>query len=126
MLILSHAWLGRLALALVPWSVLLLAGILWSLWYPSRAHRAWGYRIQDQVLEIRSGVWFRVTRFLPLSRLQHVDLHRGPLERAHGLASLTLHTAGTREASVGLPGLAEAEAERLRDLFMVAHGDDAV
>jgi uncharacterized protein len=121
-----HSLLGNAILAFIPWSGVLLFGGLWSLWYPARAYRAWGYRVEDRVLEIRSGVWFRVVRFLPLSRLQHVDLHRGPLERAHGLASLTLHTAGTREASLGIPGLADAEAEGLRDRLAAAGGDDAV
>ena len=116
----------RASLAFVPWTLLLLLGGFWTFWYPPRAYRSWGYRVGEQVLEIRSGVWFRVIRFLPLSRLQHVDLHRGPIERAHGLASLTLHTAGTREASLGIPGLADADAERLRDLLVTAGGDDAV
>src|SRR5262245_39326451 len=35
-----------------------LAGVcLWySFWRPSRAYRAWGYRIDNQVLETRSGI----------------------------------------------------------------------
>ena len=126
LLFVCHSLLGSAILAFVPWSGVLLFGCLWSLWYPARAYRAWGYRVEERVLEIRSGVWFRVVRFLPLSRLQHVDLHRGPLERAHGLASLTLHTAGTREASLGIPGLADADAESLRDQLAAAGGDDAV
>lgn len=123
---LSHSLLGRAILAFAPWTILLMLGGVWVLWYPPRAYQAWGYRVEERVLEIRSGVWFRVVRLLPLSRLQHVDLHRGPLERAHGLASLTLHTAGTREASLGIPGLADADAERLRDQLTAVGGDDAV
>src|SRR5688500_16806990 len=69
---------------------------------PGRAYRAWGYRIDDRVLELRSGVVFQVSQLLPLARLQHVDLRRGPLERSLGLASLALHTAGTREATLHL------------------------
>jgi membrane protein YdbS with pleckstrin-like domain len=99
----------------------------WVVWgYPPRAYRAWSYRIDEQVLETRSGVWFRVVKLLPLSRLQHVDLHRGPLERSRGLASLTLHTAGTHEATIVIPGLDADEAVRLRDRLVVAGGDDAV
>jgi membrane protein YdbS with pleckstrin-like domain len=126
LLIASNAVFAHAIIGFVPWAVLLLLAGFWVFWYPPRAYRAFGYRVEERVIEIRSGVWFRVVRFLPLSRLQHVDLRRGPLERAHGLASLTLHTAGTHEASLLIPGLANADAERLRDQLITVGGDDAV
>jgi len=111
---------------LLGWS-LLAALCGWLIyWYPPRACQAWGYRIDAKVLETRSGIWFRVIKLLPLSRLQHVDLRRGPLERVHGLASLILHTAGTHEATLVIPGLDADEAARLRDRLVAAGGDDAV
>lgn len=101
---------------------------LWLVfWYPARAYRAWGYRIDEKVLETHRGIWFRVIQLLPLSRLQHVDLHSGPLERSFGLATLILHTAGTHHAMLTIPGLAAGEAVRLRDHLVAAGGgDDAV
>jgi membrane protein YdbS with pleckstrin-like domain len=105
----------------------LAAGALWYCrWRPTRAYRAWGYRLDHRVLETQSGVWFRLTRLLPLNRLQHVDLHRGPFERLFGLASLVLYTAGTSSASITIPGLDQAEASRLRDRLIAIGGDDAV
>ena len=116
---------------LLPWAVLawlLCAGLTvgFVLWYPARAYRAWGYRIDERVLEIRSGLVFRTLRLLPLSRIQHVDLQRGPLERVFGLASLVLFTAGTRDAAIPLPGLSAERAIRLRDHLLAIGGDDAV
>lgn len=107
---------------------LLLAGLaVWQCtWYPRRAYAAWGYRIDARVLETRSGILVRVTRLLPLPRLQHVDLQRGPFERAFGLASLILHTAGTREAVIVIPGLDADHAVQLRDHLVKIGGDDAV
>ena len=49
--------------------------------------------------------------------MQHLDLKRGPLERSHRLASLVLHTAGTRLSAVSISGLDDADAERLREHF---------
>lgn len=95
-------------------------------WRPPRLYRSWGYRIDGKVIETRSGLLFQITRLLPLSRLQHVDLQRGPIERGFGLASLVLHTAGTHEAHITIPGLDVAEAERLRDHLVAIGGDDAV
>ena len=111
---------------IVLWVLLAGFAFWYSLWRPKRSYTAWGYRIDAKTLETKSGVWFRVTRLLPLNRLQHVDLQRGPLERLLGLASLVLYTAGTSSASISIPGLAEDDAVRLRDHLVAIGGDDAV
>lgn len=111
---------------LTAWSALLLFRIWWFFWFPLRSYRAWGFRVDDKVLETRYGIWVRVITLLPLSRLQHVDLHRGPLERYFGLTSLVLQTAGTHNATMTIPGLDADLAVRLRDQLIAAGGDDAV
>jgi membrane protein YdbS with pleckstrin-like domain len=108
------------------WLALLALSVWLVYWRPPRLYRSWGYRVDERVLETRSGLMFQVTRLLPLIRLQHVDLHRGPLERAFGLASLMLHTAGTNEAAIRIPGLDAAEAARLRDHLVEVGGGDGV
>jgi uncharacterized protein len=112
---LALAWLGAAA-----------SSVWLCLWYPPRLYRSWGYRIDAKVLETRSGRLFQRARLLPLSRLQHVDIERGPLERMFGLAALVLHTAGTRSANIRIPGLEASEAMRLRDHLIEIGGDDAV
>jgi hypothetical protein len=112
------AWLG--------WGALLLLRIFLWVWYPPRAYRGWGYRMDGRVLETKEGVWFREITLLPLSRLQHVDLHSGPIQRSLGLASLLLHTAGTHHATLVIPGLEAEAAARLRDQLVAVGGDDAV
>ncbi len=108
------------------WLLLALLGAWTVLFYHPRNYRAWGYRLEERVLLIKRGVWFRSVKLLPLPRLQHVDIKRGPLQRKFGLASLTLHTAGTHAASIELPGLDADEAVRLRDHLVAAGGDDGV
>jgi uncharacterized protein len=106
---------------------------LWVVWglfltmrYPDLAFAKCGWALEENVLWMRSGVWWQVTQLLPLSRLQHIDLKRGPLERKMGLATLTLHTAGTHAATLTLSGMAVEDAERLRDTLVTAGGDDGV
>lgn len=82
---------------------------------PRRRYRAWGYREGADELHIRHGLFTRTITVVPFGRVQHIDTSQGPVERRYGLAELTLHTAGTRGASVSLPGLAQADAEALRD-----------
>jgi membrane protein YdbS with pleckstrin-like domain len=108
------------------WLALLLLRLYFLFWHQQRVYRAWGYRLDGKVIETRHGIWFRVLQLLPLARLQHVDLHSGPIERSLGLASLLLHTAGTQEATIVIPGLDANEAVRLRDHLVATGGDDGV
>jgi len=81
---------------------------------PLRRHAARGYDLGDDRLRVVRGLWFRSDTVVPFGRVQHIDIHQGALERGLGLATLTVHTAGTHNASVSLPGLAEADAAAMR------------
>ncbi|MDA9858192.1 PH domain-containing protein [Rubripirellula sp.] len=107
------------------WVVLLVlgAGLAWII--PLQRYRHWSYQLGDQVLVICHGVISRVVVAIPLSRLQHVDLHDGPITRRFGLSSLEIHTAGTRAASQVIPGLSHQTARELRDQLIVAANRDA-
>lgn len=82
---------------------------------PGRRWRRWGYRLGDEAIRIARGWLFRFDTLVPLARVQHIDIARGPLERLFGVATLILHTAGSYNSTVALPGLAPEEAERLRE-----------
>ena len=95
--------------------------------YPRARYRSWGYRLRDADLLVRRGVLWRTVSIVPHARIQYVDTRRGPLERALGLATVVVYTAGTRGAAVRIPGLDAAHAEALRDrLAAVVGADDAV
>lgn len=100
--------------------------ILFGLVIPPLAYRRWRFSIDADLLVARYGVVFHEEKAIPVSRLQHVDLSRGPVERLFGLATLVVHTAGTEAASFRLPGLTPDRAEQLRDAILEARGDDAV
>jgi uncharacterized protein len=99
---------------LVSGLVALLALVLVA-WLPRRRWRAWGYREGEDELHVRHGHLVQTITVVPFGRVQHIDVAQGPIERRFGLATLILHTAGTRGASVPLPGLPYDEAERMRD-----------
>lgn len=82
---------------------------------PPRRYRAWGYGMDAEELQVRRGVWTRVQTLVPLDNVQHIDVSQGPLERALGICSLVLHTAGTLNSQIVLPGLARDTAEHMRD-----------
>src|SRR5690606_5200956 len=95
--------------------------------HPRARYRSWGYRLRDADLLVRRGVLWRTISIVPHARIQYVDTRRGPLERALGLATVVVYTAGTRGAAVRIPGLDAARAEALRDrLAALGDTDDAV
>ena len=82
---------------------------------PLRRHAARGYDLGADRLRVVRGLWFRSDTVVPFGRVQHIDVTQGPLERAFGLAMLVVHTAGTHNASVALPGLAADDAAAMRE-----------
>lgn len=82
---------------------------------PGRRWLRWGYDDSGEQLRVARGWMFRTDTIVPFKRIQHIDVGQGPLERMFGLASLTVHTAGTHNSIVTLPGLTRADAEALRD-----------
>lgn len=117
------------------WVTIALAGVVitglgalgwWGHRWPPIEYRHASYRVDAEGLEIRRGVYFRRVTTVPRSRVQHTDVSQGPLQRSHGLATLAVHTAGTDEAQVELPGLAHEDALRIRDHLLPRDTGDAV
>ena len=103
---------GATAAIVVVVVCVVLAAIEWVLL--RGRYRSWGYAEREDDLLIRRGFLFRKLSVVPYGRMQFVDVTAGPVERAFGLATVKLHTAAAA-TDAKLPGLASAEAERLRD-----------
>ena len=88
-----------------------------GLWLGFRQFRYVAWRLDDEGLAIRRGRMFQRETRVPATRVQHLDLKRGPWQRKRGLATLVVHTAGTRHSAVTLPHLDADDAERLRDVL---------
>ena len=105
--LLTSAWLF-----LVAFAALVLGGL--RAVFMRRSVRAWGYAERAEDLLVRHGLLVRRLSIVPYARMQFVDVTAGPLERAAGLATVTLHTAAAA-SDASVPGLEAAEATRLRD-----------
>ena len=115
------AWVGAVA-ALVVFVVAAVFAVL--------RYRSWAYEVREDSLYLERGVLTKVTTVVPYVRIQHVDASRGPIERAFGLATAVVYTAGSRGADVSVPGLSPERADdlqtRLKQLAIAAEGGDAV
>ncbi len=93
-------------------------------------YRRWRFELQDDALYLERGAVTHVRTVVPFVRVQHVDTQRGPLERALGLSSVVVYTAGSRSADVTVPGLTVERADhlqaRLRELAVETDPGDAV
>jgi membrane protein YdbS with pleckstrin-like domain len=82
---------------------------------PHRIYRRWGYDMGDEQLRVLRGFLWRTDTIVPFNRIQHIDVAQGPLQRLFDLSTLIVHTAGTHNSIVTLPGLATIDAEAMRE-----------
>ena len=98
-------WGGVASLVFATW------GLLLAKWrfacYRAEHHPQAGVRLQD-------GIWWQTETWIPIARLQHLDVQQGPLDRRWGMATLSLHTAGTHDHVLRIKGLPLDQAHALR------------
>jgi membrane protein YdbS with pleckstrin-like domain len=108
-----------LAVVVHPWPAVRLAAVV-AAWIgavaalvvvPPLRRRVWWYAIGDEEVDLHEGLFVVTRTVVPMVRVQHVDLHRGPVSTRMGLAEIELHTAA---GSVTIPALDRDEAERIR------------
>lgn len=90
---------------------------------PPLAYARWRFGFLGDLLLLRYGILFVEERAVPVKRMQHVDLVRGPIERLFGLATLVVFTAGNEGSAFRVPGLSATRAKELRDHIVRARGD---
>lgn len=100
-----------------------LFGVLSTVFLVPGRWRRWGYAFTDRELHVARGWLIRVHTVVPVSRVQHIDVSQGPLERSAGVATLSLHTAGTENSLVVLPGISRQRAEEIRDAIRARISD---
>lgn len=90
----------------------------WFVW------RAMGYRITENRVEVRQGVFMKNVRHARIDRIQSVDINRPILARIFGLAELEFHVADAQEAAAKLQYVTYRQAKQLReDILRAARGE---
>lgn len=106
---------GKLALYVI-FGVVLLVGFMLQLWLPFQLMRT-RYLLRRQDFLLESGVWWRQGVLIPLTRVQHVTVSQGPLQKQFDLATLKVFTAGGLHAEAALIDIKYAEAQQLCQLL---------
>ncbi|MEM9202218.1 MAG: PH domain-containing protein [Actinomycetota bacterium] len=78
-----------------------------------------GWQVRERDISYRHGIVTRSVDTLPFVRIQHARVERGPFQRALGIATLHVNSAGP---DVRISGLSAEDAERLRLLVIERSG----
>lgn len=82
-------WLWTINI-IIAFIVIIIGGMI----RPIYKYKIFRYKLENQEITVRNGLWFINVVKIPLFRIQNVDTHEGILMRKYNLASLTLSTAG--------------------------------
>jgi len=107
--ILAFAWWYALLLLFAPipmWAMAIIAApFLFAFgfaayWIP-RYYDTLKYKLTQNEMVWRRGVWFRKTGIVPYNRITNIDIEQGPVSRALGIGSLKIQTAGYSGSTSG-------------------------
>ncbi|MBK7877646.1 MAG: PH domain-containing protein [Planctomycetes bacterium] len=115
---------GKLAVLGGVWLALVALLVTTTLVLPKKRFERARWTLSRAGLEIRTGVVFRELTSVPRSRVQHLDVTQGPIQRKFGLATLVVHTAGQQHSEVELSGVAHEVALAIRDDLMATGAGD--
>jgi uncharacterized protein len=77
-----------------------------------------GYALREHDLLYREGWIWKSTIAVPYKRMQHIEVHQGPIDRLFDMASISLYTAGGSDADMSIEGLTPSEANSLKEHIM--------
>lgn len=100
--------------------ILLLGLVLFFLlqWYTFTEHARRGVALREKDIAFKRGLFWHQHTLLPLNRVQHIEIHRGPIERRLGLSSLRLYTAGGSGVDLQISGLESERADRIKQFIL--------
>ena len=100
----------------IPMFVLLLVGTLYLFVRPQVFYDHYRYRLDDDKVEVRRGIFVITHTLVPVERIHQVEVSKGPIERHYGLAGVMITTAGGMVAIEYLrEDVAESIASRLNE-----------
>jgi len=117
--ILAFLWWYALLMIFVPiplWiigviAIPFLAVFAFAAYWIPKYYNTLKYKLTQNEMVWRRGVWFRKTGIVPYNRITNIDIEQGPVSRALGIGSLKIQTAGYSGAAGGTGHPAEIRIE---------------
>lgn len=102
-------WIGWILKGLIPIFIL---GAVWSWFRPFLQYRSWRYHVDEEFLQLKSGVINETHQLVPMAKIQSVATNQGPILRRYGLCSVSIQTMGSSHT---IPALPKEDAVALRN-----------
>lgn len=96
--------------------------VAWTVFVIFAGHEKRGLALREHDILYKRGLIWRAVTIIPFNRIQHIESHRGPIERKLGLATLKVFTAGGLSSDIVLTGLTAHRASQLRELILAKAG----
>ncbi|WP_340099819.1 PH domain-containing protein [Salinibaculum salinum] len=94
---------------------LIVLGVALSIGWELARFRRIDYELTADTFDLNSGVFSRREREIPYHRIQNVDIGQNIVQRAFGIAEVSLETAGGGSTEAQLRYVSREEADRLQD-----------
>lgn len=100
--------------------LLVVSSVLEIIVIPIYKQRNWRYDVDEQYIQLkRGGAFFKVHLIIPISKVQYVDTHQGPLLQKYGLSTVKIATMASEHE---IPAIPEKKAKKLRDRIAFLSG----
>lgn len=76
------------------------------------------YRLGEDDLAYRKGIFWKSERYVNRARIQHVDITAGPISRMLGLVEASVHVGTGVSAAISISGLTPEIAEELKKTLL--------
>ncbi len=80
--------------------------------YPQIEYKQWGYKIAEDRVDIRHGIFFVTHSVIPVVRIQHITVSQGPVNRKLGLYEVEMSLASD---NFEIPCLSKAVADEISE-----------
>ncbi len=69
--------------------------LIYAYIFPRIQYSNYKYKITDKMIEIKRGVVFKKTEYVPFVRMQHIEVFRGITDRMFKMSTIIIFTAGS-------------------------------
>ncbi|MEW6011729.1 MAG: hypothetical protein CIT03_09860 [Methanobacterium sp.] len=95
--------------------------LLFTLYWIPKFYSTIIYKLDEDEMEWRRGVWFKNTGIIPYNRITNVDIAQGPISRILKIGSLKIQTAGYSNPNQGWGTSSEITIDGVEEFEELRH-----